>query len=214
MTYLMINESCNMRCIHCCFSCTSRGRFIDMKTVKKAVDIANNYGEDIIIGGGEPTLHPSIVEIAIRCAAFSDDIAPCLITNGTCERKKWDILTRISNLDIRVSNDIFHDTSMIKPWVKQWAENNNRWWKQVPWNNTYRIEYTGRAKRNRDQIEQTVINSGIASRVDFYKSDSKYIIVNPDGYIKVEGLSTKQCPPLPLTDKNYGVLLDRIKEEE
>ena len=61
--YLQITTRCNMRCPHCMFSCTERGRDMSIETVKAACRFTENEEEDLFIGGGEPTLHPQFWEI-------------------------------------------------------------------------------------------------------------------------------------------------------
>lgn len=49
-----------MTCIHCCYSCGSKGQDMSIKVFKKCLEWDN---ECISIGGGEPTIHPKFWEI-------------------------------------------------------------------------------------------------------------------------------------------------------
>jgi len=53
--YLQITTRCNMSCAHCCFSCTTQGEDMSIETFKNCLEFDNEY---IILGGGEPTIHP------------------------------------------------------------------------------------------------------------------------------------------------------------
>lgn len=62
---LVVTHECNLACAFCVDKYRGSGEFIEMKTVGSALAEAKTKGvEDILIIGGEPTLHPKIVEIA------------------------------------------------------------------------------------------------------------------------------------------------------
>lgn len=60
--YIQITDHCNMACAHCGFSCGPRKKnFMSMSLYEAAVEF---FGDDsIVIGGGEPTLHPDFWKI-------------------------------------------------------------------------------------------------------------------------------------------------------
>lgn len=61
--YLQITDHCNMTCAHCGYSCSPRKRnFMSKETLRRALKIAGEYGDSIVIGGGEPTTHPEFWE--------------------------------------------------------------------------------------------------------------------------------------------------------
>jgi organic radical activating enzyme len=82
-------------------------------------------GGDIIIGGGEPTLHPHLLTflgIAQRALErVKSDHRLLMITNGTCDMPTWKALRSMSYLDVMVSNSIFHDRALQNPRVMQQA---------------------------------------------------------------------------------------------
>ena len=59
-TYVQILTACNMHCAHCCYSCSSRGEYMNMETFKAALQW--HRGNKFNIGGGEPTIHPLLFD--------------------------------------------------------------------------------------------------------------------------------------------------------
>lgn len=61
---LVVTHNCNKNCSFCVDSYRGSGEFITLELVANAVDVAVNNGvEDVLIVGGEPTLHHDIVDI-------------------------------------------------------------------------------------------------------------------------------------------------------
>lgn len=112
-----------MHCGHCCFSCTSEGIDMSTQVFKKAVALANKYGDWIFLGGGEPTIHSkfkNFLGIAIlenEC----DDMPVGLITNGSNEQLTLRLLklSKAGIISCHVSVDDWHDE--ISPKVIQMA---------------------------------------------------------------------------------------------
>lgn len=90
--YLQITTKCNMKCAHCCYSCSMRGKHGDYNTIIDMVAFARDYGEVISIGGGEPTLHPRFFDILKVCLEDFDYV--WMATNGS----KTDIMYRLANI--------------------------------------------------------------------------------------------------------------------
>jgi hypothetical protein len=182
--YVQITTRCNMRCIHCCSSCTAIGEDMSFSTFKKAIDSALSleYGE-ILIGGGEPTLHPRLLDMVryvnsqISMPKFYTDLS--MITNGTCDKSLWSRLIRFKRLKIDVSKDIFHDTSKIKPWVREWADRLDHRWND--YDNSYTIELEGRAKKNRKRIRALCRKKGYL--IDFVEPYISGVNVTPSGIV-------------------------------
>lgn len=85
----------------------------------KALEIAANYGNDITIGGGEPTLHPQILNWTMQAALASIDTsmdmdgpAVLVVTNG----KKKDVAIKLAKMahlgmiQCDLSQDPWHDS--------------------------------------------------------------------------------------------------------
>lgn len=110
--YLQITTACNMSCAHCCFSCNAqaKGESMHPKTFQRALEIAENLGTNLVIGGGEPTLHARFWEFFGKAMA-SDVEHVWMATNGS----KTDIaiaLAHISSSDkftCALSIDDYHD---------------------------------------------------------------------------------------------------------
>lgn len=79
--YIQITDKCNMTCEHCAFSCDMSGEHMDFELAKRAIDLAECYGELISLGGGEPTLHPRFFDILEYALSTNCDI--WLATNGS-----------------------------------------------------------------------------------------------------------------------------------
>lgn len=82
--YVMITNRCNMRCRHCCYSCTAKGTDMTRQTFLAACKLTRNLGSSVFIGGGEPTLHPLLFDFIGLSMAYSElgDVPVGIITNG------------------------------------------------------------------------------------------------------------------------------------
>lgn len=116
--YFQLTERCNMSCAHCCFSATSKGQVMSQAVFDKALDLAKKYSQSITLGGGEPTLHPHILEWTMRAVIALMDVtldmdypACAIITNG----KKTEIAIKLAKMahlgiiDCYLSQDPWHD---------------------------------------------------------------------------------------------------------
>lgn len=119
MTSILITSACNMQCPHC-YRGEAGTAFMSMATFKKAIEFANAMGDgDIVLSGGEPTLHPKFMDmVGYTLCHFnfqSDGHKVFIATNGTNK----DISLRLANmtevgiLNAVLSYDDFHDTSMV-----------------------------------------------------------------------------------------------------
>jgi len=77
--YIQIIRKCNQKCIIC--SNPENGREISFDEAKKAIDELKRSGNsDVVLTGGEPTLHPRLPELIAY--AKKKKIFPLIITNG------------------------------------------------------------------------------------------------------------------------------------
>jgi len=94
---------------------TEKGSDMTRETFIKACDLAEQYGDNITLGGGEPTLHPlffDFIGIALSYANVCDEMIPFIITNG----KETDIALKLAQLAKRgvvsaeLSQDEYHES--------------------------------------------------------------------------------------------------------
>lgn len=78
--YLLVNESCNLRCPFCIRG-KSKDRILLLEEWKRVLDLNNFSRDTLLITGGEPTLHPNLSDI-IR-ASVERFKSVCVHTNGT-----------------------------------------------------------------------------------------------------------------------------------
>lgn len=107
-----------MSCAHCCFSCTGEGTFMSRAVFQKCLDIAVDRSQQITLGGGEPTLHPNLIEWATEAAIALLDVtmdndypSVLVITNGK-KSKPAQILAKMSRAKIisaELSRDLWHE---------------------------------------------------------------------------------------------------------
>ena len=68
---IVLTHECNKRCPFCIDKYRGSGEFIELETVISALHKAKESGvKDILLIGGEPTLHPRIVEISKMVKSF------------------------------------------------------------------------------------------------------------------------------------------------
>lgn len=116
--YIQITDVCNMRCPHCCFSCTGKGSFMEQEVFDACLNIVKNYESECTIGGGEPTLHPKILDWLMQAMFECEDIS-CdkespnvwLATNGSQTEIAIKIskMARLGMISATLSQDPWHD---------------------------------------------------------------------------------------------------------
>lgn len=119
--YIQITDKCNMTCKHCCFACTRKGQDMSLEVVEKAVALAEGYDSTLIIGGGEPTLHPSFWEIISIALAAKIESPPWLATNGSIPSIALRLagMARKGVLGAALSLDEWHDPTMVSKEVRE-----------------------------------------------------------------------------------------------
>lgn len=221
--YLQITTKCNFTCAHCCYSCNKNGKHGDLSVITDAISFAQNYdNEMIVIGGGEPTLHPEFFNILSMCMNLFDYI--WMATNGSnrkamwrlhgilqdCDYENfpedgWDYAPIIANTDkkltVALSQDYFHDVFSNKvdeKIVDLWDyKSNNRV-------NGYEI-------RNVTKYKNSIVNIGRAKRTQVGMTDKNCIcsdlIIKPNGTIKMCG-----CSDSPIIGDIYSGIQDQYKK--
>jgi len=165
---------------------------MDFSLFRRIVDMAHDYDDWVVIGGGEPTLHPDIIPM-VAYAAFvaPDSMEPQMITNGTCSRKVWSALMRglsTEKVSVRVSADIWHDTEKIRPWVRQDANMRNLWWGSPEKGHHRYIIAQGRASgRKADQLAEEAEEAGYSRViVNGYDDGCMDVRITPSGQVWID----------------------------
>lgn len=104
--FLELTYNCNLRCPHCYIheELTKESDFIDKYIVLKTIDqIENLGGVEVVITGGEATLHPDLFEILEY--ATRKNLLVTLLTNGLnlYDEEHFDKLMSIPLADVRIS---------------------------------------------------------------------------------------------------------------
>lgn len=108
----MITSRCNMTCPHCVYACGKVGEDMSFETFKMAIDkwspLLNRNKQSILIGGGEPTVHPQFWKF-LDYARSKGRV--WLATNG---KKTFDFmmlakLAKEEKIGVTLSQDQYHD---------------------------------------------------------------------------------------------------------
>lgn len=109
---LQITECCNLNCAHCFISAKKYGRSISVENIAKVIipRLKQCRVTRITLTGGEPFLHPNIIEIVSLFKNEGISIGIC--TNGTAiSQNEIEELGKIGNVHVNVSLDGFSPTS-------------------------------------------------------------------------------------------------------
>ncbi len=143
--YIQITDHCNMTCAHCCFNCSPKKRnFMAFDTFKHAVQFAGERGETVVLGGGEPTLHPLFWMLFGAAMAEKGVESVWMATNGS----QTDIALALAGIasgserfGVALSQDAYHaeiDTRVVDRFYDLHLEIRNV---------TYNVVRQGRAKK-------------------------------------------------------------------
>lgn len=98
--FCLLTKRCNSNCAFCIEKDVHTGGFLTWSNFKKAVSFAKENGlENFFLHGGEPTLHPNIVEFAKY--AKEQGLTVKMFTNGI----QYDILKSLDGIvdEIKIS---------------------------------------------------------------------------------------------------------------
>jgi MoaA/NifB/PqqE/SkfB family radical SAM enzyme len=107
-----ITDHCNLNCKYCAtFSPVAEKTFCDVQTVSldlhKLSEITNGEIEDITLSGGEPLLHPKLIEIIEIARKYFTSGEIIIITNGILLNEQpnefWDTC-RKNRINIRITH--------------------------------------------------------------------------------------------------------------
>lgn len=121
--YIMITSVCNMSCNHCCMSCGKdyKGQHMSQEVFEKALELCASYGSYIVLGGGEPTLHPQFMKYLAMSIQYEQThvqsgISPWFATNGSNTERTLDLLYNSQYVEV----DFFE--KMYKHSFIEWQE--------------------------------------------------------------------------------------------
>jgi MoaA/NifB/PqqE/SkfB family radical SAM enzyme len=156
--YIRLTSRCNMTCAHCAFSCTARGQDMDLTTFKAALELAQEHGQYVTLGGGEPTLHPQFWEflgLAISSCDLDSGVGLFIVTNGSIKDKALALakMAKSGLFGASLSQDRYHDPidpevvrAFTKPEQSRYGSERSNDWRQI--NRPGSIIIAGRAKKN------------------------------------------------------------------
>lgn len=97
--YLLLNESCNLKCPFCIRGETKES-FIDEKSLELILSRDSFFNYNLLLTGGEPTLHPKFNEIIELCSDKFKHVS--INTNGV--RSDW--IDKLQNTKVHVQISI------------------------------------------------------------------------------------------------------------
>jgi MoaA/NifB/PqqE/SkfB family radical SAM enzyme len=113
---LDLTLACNFACPHCVDSVIlNRGKSIPLKEIKKTLDVLHSNGlrSVILVGGGEPTLHPDFEEV-VRTIK-EKELQLGIVTNGSKLNKILAVADLLKEKDwVRISIDAAREETFRK----------------------------------------------------------------------------------------------------
>ena len=108
---LMISQVCNLACKHCYadggsygYKINNHNRFMDIKTAKRAIDLATKFGlTKVWIFGGEPLLNFQLIKKVLKL--YEEKVTFGLVTNATLITDEVADFLREHSLHVAVSID-------------------------------------------------------------------------------------------------------------
>jgi len=126
--YLCLTTRCDMLCPHCCNSATAKGEDMSEEIFKKAVDICAENGSGVMLGGGEPTIHPKFWQfLGYAIGKVSDnDAGIWMATNGKVTSTALALakMAKSGVIGVALSLDCWHEK--IDPKVVEAFEHDRR----------------------------------------------------------------------------------------
>ncbi|MBR9681537.1 MAG: radical SAM protein [Candidatus Altiarchaeota archaeon] len=92
---LSVTDFCNLNCVYCAVDARSKGIAADFDIIQKFFDYFSPYAGTatmVSITGGEPTLHPRIVDIVKYAEEHLIDPNIIILSNGIIPKKTFDAL--------------------------------------------------------------------------------------------------------------------------
>lgn len=141
---IKITERCERGCSHCMINCKAEGKDMSLETFKTTVDKLQAL--NISISGGEPMLHPDVIEM-IDYACMSGVFTVTVLTAGIALHKLKPLLKKHRKLMVQITNDprFYPKSSAIDAGIARFVRETNK--RQVALVNSIgSISELGRAK--------------------------------------------------------------------
>jgi MoaA/NifB/PqqE/SkfB family radical SAM enzyme len=105
-------DHCNLNCKYCCtFSPIAENTFLDEENnifdLHKLSEITNGKLKDIVLAGGEPLLHPKLINIMEAARKYFTNVEIIILTNGILLSKQSDEFwnaCRKNRINIRITH--------------------------------------------------------------------------------------------------------------
>lgn len=112
--YIQITTYCNMSCAHCSYSCEAgkKGEHMSLSLFREVLTYCNSYGENVVLGGGEPTIHPQFWTFFGEAMAAENVENVWMATNGSITKITLalaEIAAGGGKFSIALSQDSYHD---------------------------------------------------------------------------------------------------------
>lgn len=104
--YLVLSLDCNLQCSHCIRNFSSRpNESIDLYNTSRILEEISkiNPKTQIVLTGGEPTLHKDFFKILSIANSMFSNVVIC--SNGIYEKETLDKLCKLKNISIQISLD-------------------------------------------------------------------------------------------------------------
>jgi MoaA/NifB/PqqE/SkfB family radical SAM enzyme len=82
MAYIWITSQCQQRCRHCCNAKHLGNDHMEEKVWRAAIDFTVGTGSNVVLGGGEPLLHPHIERVVFTALGHPHTDGVWFATNG------------------------------------------------------------------------------------------------------------------------------------
>ena len=206
--YVFCTSKCNMACLHCCHTCRPGvGKNMSFETFKEIVKFSRRNQFRLMLGGGEPTLNPHLLEMIRYLEEHGYDqnrhSSVWLTMNGSCSTALYKELLRDECVNLQISNSIFHNRKIQNPFVMRSAARrglttDSGYWYHGSWT---MVELVGRARYRVKEIEALAKKKH--ARVEFSGASDDSVCILPDGQLCVWNMGRKQLFG-PLTKANYN----------
>ncbi|MBU2540124.1 radical SAM protein [Patescibacteria group bacterium] len=109
---LQITERCNLNCAHCFLSAGPKGNYVSIDNIRKMVipRLRECRVVSITLTGGEPFLHPDILDIVLLFKASNIQVGICS-NASVIKPEQIESLTNIGDVHVNVSLDGFKPES-------------------------------------------------------------------------------------------------------